>query len=450
MAVNMERMREKRNRDDYFKPKEGKTLVYVAGPCRPDYDLPMVDVHIHFGFGQDNGAVACLDQERNAALRDREVLRRLLPYLEKVGIDVSAGCAPCEHVAEFNRRVAGVNLDKLDPEERDRWKKEIELWREREARLQHLFNVIAMKHRDVGRSGWNPLTPRLEPYMVGKKVYDGILSCFDDLGDITNPASATLVQIERTGQKLKTTYSVSSDVETVRSPLALSKDLRTMLADALVENGAGDLFAIVARKFRPRSRIEAMLRGLAVADDGEGDGGAAGGEAEEEGPAKPAASTARGRAVDVAEEEEPAPRSAARAAAPAQDQERPAARAQAEPAAPARAAAPEEPNESNCTKRCYKRDADAGDPECQACAWRFWCAPECGLVVDDGGRIISKRAAARAAEAAQGVAAAPASAPVAAAQAAPARAATPNAEDQDMERLKSLIGRKPSAAAPKE
>jgi len=242
--------REAKKRGEFWTPDEGDTLVYVA-PCPPGVEgFPYVASTFHFNAkaqGSAKGSALCLDKGENALLT-------LDPFLDRLremerDTDDLGHCPICEAMDGLDKKVAD----------------------EVKRRTNYLFNIIPMRFRKKQGSPWVELGEGLRPYMCSYTVWDGICSVIGELGDVTDPNSAVLIQINREGTGQKTRYKVTADMATVKKPLVLDKATKTALREALADGGKGDLLRIVAAMTKDATTMAADWGGMELEGKGEED-----------------------------------------------------------------------------------------------------------------------------------------------------------------------------------
>lgn len=255
MAVNTDKMRKDRDAKkseqgigNWFKPKKpGEYLLYICPPPE-GVDLPYTECHDHWGLGPEaKKKVACLDLNRNEILTDE----RVIALLESPDV-IDGGCPVCESLE--------------DASDKDR--------RDRGARRSFLFNVVLFGYRkEVGRGEWEePEEMSVETYSASRTVWEAITDIFFQEGDVTDPSKAVLLRLTRTGTTMKDTrYKVSAETASLREPRNLPKALKREVLEAVEPGGKADVFKLIAASVLPRAKVEALMDGVDLEEEKEGE-----------------------------------------------------------------------------------------------------------------------------------------------------------------------------------
>jgi len=198
----------------------------------------------------------CLDADRNEII-SHPFVKELLKNRKdkKIKIDKKAGCPVCNAIAneEMDDEAAG------------------------EARYQerHLWGMTPVAMLTAHDDDWRWLE-NLKPSVLfsGQTIHNELLDAFvDNGGDITDPAAAVLVNINRKGtKKFNTKYKAKTDNETARKPWKASKALKRALIDFMKPGqGEGDLFRIVANMVKGTDELVAALKGVKIDEEEDGD-----------------------------------------------------------------------------------------------------------------------------------------------------------------------------------
>ncbi len=255
MGVNLDAMKKekaeaasKRGGADYYTVPEGETLLYICPPL-PGDDLPFVETSVHYDAGPEDKMTVCLDPARNPVLLDD----RVKAVLKKRNKNIEAGCQAC------------IRLDDGADVARD-------------ASSRYYWGIIPLKQRKDNTKKWREAddADELRILACGYTVWSGIMDCFINNGDISDPKKAILVVINRKGKGMSTTYTVAADSDSVRQGgVAMSKPVRALVAAQCVEGENGDLYRVIANSIRSSAEVHSIIEGVPLeegeetpADDG--------------------------------------------------------------------------------------------------------------------------------------------------------------------------------------
>jgi hypothetical protein len=267
MAVDMKKMRKKRSeqasKGEFWAPPEGDTKLFIHPQSRPDdkweptEGLPYITVGVHYGIGKNNLMAVCLDADRNPIVKHPFVKEAMKARTDKKPkIEPKKGCPVCN----------AIRNEELDDEAAG------------ESRFQerHLWGLSPVAVIGDMDDDWRWLdTAKPKIYLSGQTIHSELLDAFvENQGDITDPDSAVLVNLNRKGtKKFNTKYKAKVDAETARKPWQAPKALKRALAEFLKAGGEGDLFRVVANMIKGTGDLEAALSGVKVdeEDDAGGD-----------------------------------------------------------------------------------------------------------------------------------------------------------------------------------
>lgn len=362
MAINLEKMAQDRANAqkgaDDFKMPVGDTALYIAPPARPDDDLPYIEVLMHWGLGKNNQMVMCQDAANNELMRNPHLVemakkRGIATGTVKVGKDtkecIAGGCAVCK------------KLDEGGLSERQKAKR---------AWLWMISPILARADARKPFAPW-PDGVTLVPYLSSFTVWTGIVDQFAACGDITNPEAASYVRVIREGKgATDTKYNVQPHLETVKQPVAISKQLAALIASDMAPGEKCDPYTHLASKLRNEDEVNEMINGTKSGEEYEEEAASPEGSAETGAGSHSPPSAGKPKVAAS----KPAP-----AAAPASTG-KPAQQAPAKPAAskpvpkPATKPAPKVEDPA-----CFGLDPDPGTEDCKKCPSMAACFAKCGV-----------------------------------------------------------------------
>jgi hypothetical protein len=247
MGVNLDAMKRqkaeaasKRGGADYYTVPEGETLLYICPPLAGD-DLPFVETFVHYDAGPEDKMTVCLDPERNPVLKDP----RVQAVLAKRKKNIEAGCQACIRLDD------GADVA-------------------REASSRYYWGIIPLKQRKDNTKKWREAddADELRILACGYTVWSGIMDCFINNGDISDPKKAILVVVQRKGKGMSTTYTVTADSDSVRSGgIAMSKPVRALVKNQCIEGENGDLYRVIANSVKSSAEVHSIIEGVPLEDD---------------------------------------------------------------------------------------------------------------------------------------------------------------------------------------
>lgn len=260
MALKIDKMKkayqDSKQGGEFWSPDEGETKVYLLPPCReddkwePTEGLNYIPIAVHFGVGRENKMIVCLDAEQNPIIRHQFVI----DALKKSGkiVDKDKGCPVCK----------AIHDGRMGEEDAARSR----------FQMRFMWGVIPINY--ARRIGAKPadLDPKAFVYMCGKSVYDGFMKVIYEAGDITDPAGAVFVKIEKTGTGMTTKYKVSPDIESLKTPVQLPKSMKRIILDAIKLGGDCDLFKIAGGLIRGTAEVAAVLSGVKTEEEDDKEG----------------------------------------------------------------------------------------------------------------------------------------------------------------------------------
>ena len=249
---------QQRGGGDYLSFEKGETLLYVHPPCRDNDKFPLtkgknyVPVTVHYAVGKNERMVVGLDPETNPIIEH--------PFVQKVlakrKVHLTGKC-PMKKALDGGKMFSDEEADESRPQ------------------TKYLWGVTPLGFRKRSSDKWAEHEKQGQPavVMAGKQIFDGIMECFFDHGDISDPRAAVLVRVIKTGKKRQTKYEVKIDPETSKEPRKLPKSTRAAIAKAMAEEGDCDLFRVVGNMIKSPDEVIAIMKGVEVDEDGDDDDG---------------------------------------------------------------------------------------------------------------------------------------------------------------------------------
>lgn len=250
MAIDQEKMRKDREAKTggTVKLNEGDTVLYVHPPCRDDdtypatAGLPYVEQSLHYLEGMIH---LCLDPTKNPIVKHPFVLEFAKAHGFKP--EWERGCPTCQKRIDGKMSASVAKKVELKPE--------------------FIFGVTPVKWRANPTAPYAMLGKKPGPFKANKTIWSSICDMMAEVGDITDPAGAVLVKINKVGQLLNTKYKIEPDLESSRKPLVLNKETARVISDSMRKGGDCDLFRFVAYNLKSYGEISAALNGVKVEDD---------------------------------------------------------------------------------------------------------------------------------------------------------------------------------------
>lgn len=246
----------------FWKAKDpGFHGIFVCPPSDDMDGFPFLGgldgVFVHYQVGTENRMHICLAEDNAVVWSDpmSDALDRLNATRARNGkpewvvkLDAGDGCPTCAECRDH---------DSSHSEEKRKSMGRNQLW---------LHNVIPWWVMGLtGGKRIEEAAKEIRPWWASYKQWKGICDVITLNGDVTDPTNATLTVIKRTGKAFHDTrYEVSSDAESLRSPMTLPKPLRSLLASSTGPGGVNNLYALTAGLIRSADSVADILRGAPV------------------------------------------------------------------------------------------------------------------------------------------------------------------------------------------
>lgn len=259
MAVDISKMKRDRQEKEggvEWAPKEGDNLLYIAPPIYDNDEFPYVEVSIHYQITGDRGRWGvCLDTDRNPVMMDN----RVQDFLKDRGIAVKKGkhCAVCKKIERENL-----------------WDTDKDAAMAIRPQPKFIFNVIPWAHRADATEEWGQIKhDTVRPYLTPKTVWGEICDLFFEEGNLTDPESAILIRILRTGKGIQTRYTIKLDSESLRDHLNIGKAAKAVLRESTKPGSDCDPYFWIASKTIPADELQEIVENGASNADRDADKG---------------------------------------------------------------------------------------------------------------------------------------------------------------------------------